>query len=156
MGPASTLPVSRGVIGGRGPKEHGPGTPSPAAVHGGFRRKEKALRRVAQAAVIAVTGKPRFLINDGQDRPDDDVSIRGDGNRNHRLEVGGVLHGVRLPEAEVPIVLDRHGDEAGDRISELLGKLGLLVASVRRPRRHQPVTASVGDGAPIPFAHEPE
>jgi len=31
---------------------------------------------------------------------------------------------VRRADAEIPVVLDRHADEAGDRIREFLGQFG--------------------------------
>lgn len=40
-----------------------------------------------------------------------------------RLTGDVVLHGVRRAEAEIPVVLDGHPDERGERIVQLLGQL---------------------------------
>ena len=54
--------------------------------------------------------------------------------RHDRLDVEQRAGGVAVAEAEVPVALQRHADQAGHRILRLLGQ---FVGVLRRGRRRQ-------------------
>src|SRR6266540_1244133 len=55
--------------------------------------------------------------------------VRWDGNqreRNDGLDVGGVTHRVRRAVTEVPVVLNRHLNQACDGVLKFFGKFGVF------------------------------
>ena len=68
--------------------------------------------------------------HDGQDRPGDEVPVRGEVERDDRLDVEDVGHVLLRADAEADDVLERDADQVGDRV---LGRRGqFLVGRVRR------------------------
>ena len=61
------------------------------------------------------------------DGPDDEVPVRRQRDRHHRLDVQRVAVGIVRPEAAVEIVLEGHADQACDGIGELLGKIRVVL-----------------------------
>src|SRR5439155_26898238 len=60
----------------------------------------------------------------GNNRAGDEVPILAEREGNDGLDVGRVTHGVGRADAEVPIVLNGHADQTGDRVLEFLGQFG--------------------------------
>lgn len=90
-------------------------------------REEKALRCVAQPGLIASDADRGFRRDNRNDRPRDEVPILIELERNHRLNVERVPHRIRRTNTKIPVALQRHADEVGDRIVELLGQLALTL-----------------------------
>jgi hypothetical protein len=88
-----------------------------------FGGEEKALNRVAQTEFALPWAGHVRLVDHRQDSSADNVPLVVDRNRHHRLDVAGDAKAVVRADAEVDIGLDRHLDQRGDRVLQLLGKV---------------------------------
>ena len=90
------------------------------------------MQNVTQPALVITARDGRFRVDDRDDRPDDEVPIHRQGQRNDWLNVERVAHRVCRADAEIPVVLQRHANQVGDRILEFLSQFGLWRLLVSR------------------------
>jgi len=85
------------------------------------------LQHVAQAGrVRRAPGKQVFLVDQWNDGARDQVPLRADGERHHRLDVEHRLFALlRRAEVAVHVELERQADEVGDRVLRLSRELFL-------------------------------
>ncbi len=79
---------------------------------------------------LSALGKRQREANDRQDGPGDQIPVRVQVNRNHRLDVHDPDHLIFAARAEVEVVLEGDADEVSYRILGLLGQLRFVI-----PRR---------------------
>jgi hypothetical protein len=110
------------------------------AVMLGLRREEEALGGVAEAERGVVAGIGVLLLHDRHDGADDQVPVLVQRKRDHRLDVQGVAAAVLGAVAAVVVLLERHADQVGDRIGQLLGQFGAVVLGVGQGGARQQAT----------------
>lgn len=114
------LSVRVAVGGGRDQKGR-TDTPNDARRAGIGRRQEEALGDVTEPERIAVGRRQVVAIGDRQDRARDQVPVRVQRDGNDRLDVERIGEAILLGAgAKFEIALERHADQVGDRVRELL------------------------------------
>jgi hypothetical protein len=114
---------------GRGrPEDHRPDTPGQAG-HARARREEEALGDVAEAGLVL--RRVAFLVHERDDGAGDQRPVVGQPEGDHRLDVQRPTESVvARATAEVEVVLERHADQVGDRVLQLLRQLGIAAKRV--------------------------
>src|SRR5882672_12350462 len=117
----STGPLfaSQQIIGSRRYRERRADTPDPTGSRWRLRREKQTLQCIPQAGLTARAHHDVSLTDEREDSARDHVPVLADGEWNHRLDIEGELAAVVVRvEAIVVVELQRHADEARDRIRE--------------------------------------
>ena len=78
---------------------------------------------VTVPAVTPERARDIVLRDDRQDGADDKVPVLVELDRDHRLDIDIILVAVIRPDAVVPVALEGHADQVGNRVGELLGEV---------------------------------
>ena len=121
-------------VGARRPQHRRAGAPGEGSQRGvrGSRHEEEALQRVAEAELHARGAGDVVLPHHRHDGARDQRQIVGQIEGNHRLDVGEGALAVERAVAAVIVELDRHADQRGDGIGQLLGQLGVVALALLR------------------------